>query len=59
LPDAIKGMSFYTPGDQGYETQAAERLTRWRAAQLKALGIEPKEGPQLTREQEEAIKHRR
>jgi putative ATPase len=59
LPDAIKGMSFYKPGDQGYEAQAAERLARWRAAQLKALGIEPKEGPQLTREQEEAMKRRR
>ncbi len=59
LPDAIKGMTFYKPGDQGYEVQAAERLARWRAAQLKALGIEPKEGPQLTREQEEAMKRRR
>ena len=53
-------MTFYKPGDQGYEVQAAERLARWRAAQLRALGIEPKEGPQLTREQEEAMKrHRR
>jgi len=59
LPDAIKGMSFYKPGDQGYEAQAAERLARWRAAQLKALGIEPKEGPVLTREQEEMMKRRR
>ncbi len=59
LPDAIKGMSFYKPGDQGYEAQAAERLAHWRAAQLKALGVEPKEGPQLTREQEEAMKRHR
>jgi len=59
LPDAIKGMSFYKPGDQGYEAQAAERLARWRAAQLKALGVAPKEGPQLTREQEEAMKRHR
>ena len=59
LPDAIKGMTFYKPGDQGYEAQAAERLARWRAAQLKALGVEPKEGPQLTREQEEAMKRHR
>jgi putative ATPase len=59
LPDAIKGMSFYRPGDQGHEARAAERLARWRAAQLKALGIEPKEGPQLTREQEEAMKRHR
>jgi len=56
LPDAIKGMSFYRPGDQGYEVRAAERLARWRAAQLRALGVEPKEGPVLTREQEEAMK---
>jgi len=59
LPDAIKGMTFYKPGDQGYEVQASERLARWRAAQLKALGVEPKEGPLLTREQEEAMKRRR
>ncbi len=59
LPDAIKGMTFFKPGDQGYEAQAAERLARWRAAQLKALGVEPKEGPQLTREQEEAMKRHR
>jgi putative ATPase len=59
LPDAIKGMSFYKSGDQGYEVQAAERLARWRAAQLKALGVEPKEGPRLTREQEEAMKRHR
>lgn len=59
LPDAIKGMSFYRPSDQGYEAQAAERLARWRAAQLKVLGIEPKEGPVLTREQEEVMKRGR
>jgi len=59
LPDAIKGMSFYKPSNQGYEAQVAERLARWRAAQLKALGIEPKEGPHLTREQEEMLKRRR
>jgi putative ATPase len=59
LPDAIKGMSFYKPGDQGYEVEAAERLARWRTAQLKVLGIEPKEGPVLTREQEDAMKRRR
>ena len=59
LPDAIKGMTFYKPGDQGYEAQAAERLARWRAAQLKALGVEPKEGPQLMQEQEEAMKRHR
>jgi putative ATPase len=59
LPDAIKGMTFYRPDNQGFEAQAAERLARWRAAQLKALGVEPKEGPQLTREQEEAMKRHR
>jgi len=59
LPDAIKGMSFYKPSDQGYEAQAAERLARWKAAQFKALGVEPKEGPRLTREQEEAMKRGR
>lgn len=57
LPDAIKGVRFYRPSDQGYEAQVIERLERWRRAQLEALGITPQEGPVLTREQEQALKH--
>ena len=33
-------MQFYDPSDQGYESDIEQRLTRWREAQRKALGIE-------------------
>ncbi len=59
LPEAIKGMRFYRPSDQGYEAQVAERLERWRQAQLEAMGITPQEGPSLTHEQEQAMKRGR
>ena len=29
LPDALKGRRYYTPSDQGYEPEVAERLRRW------------------------------
>ena len=29
LPERLKGRRFYSPGDQGYEREAAERLRRW------------------------------
>ena len=29
LPEGLKGRRYYTPGDQGYEREAAERLRRW------------------------------
>jgi len=29
LPDSLKGKHYYTPGDQGYEKQVAERLKAW------------------------------
>jgi len=29
LPDSMQGRSFYTPSDQGYEKQVAERLKKW------------------------------
>ena len=29
LPDRLKGRRYYTPGDQGYERQVADRLRRW------------------------------
>lgn len=40
LPTSLLGTYFYNPSDQGYETQAAERLAKWRAAQARALGID-------------------
>jgi len=51
LPEAIKGMRFYEPSDQGYETQVADRLARWRKAVEQALSIEPHEGPQVTEQE--------
>ena len=29
LPESLKGRRYYTPSDQGYEQQVAERLRRW------------------------------
>ena len=29
LPETLKGRRYYTPGDQGYELEVAERLWRW------------------------------
>ncbi|HEV8612433.1 MAG TPA: replication-associated recombination protein A, partial [Gemmatimonadales bacterium] len=29
LPDELRGISFYTPGDMGYEKRVAERLAWW------------------------------
>ena len=29
LPESLKGRRYYEPGDQGYETEAAERLRKW------------------------------
>jgi putative ATPase len=40
LPTELLGTYFYKPSDQGYEAQVNETLTRWRAAQAKALGVE-------------------
>jgi putative ATPase len=38
LPSGLLGTHFYEPSDQGYESQIAERLSRWRTAQARALG---------------------
>ncbi len=48
LPREIAGMSFYTPSGVGYEQAVEERLTRWREAQRKALGVKGREGPTLS-----------
>jgi putative ATPase len=39
LPKEVLGTYFYTPSNQGYEVDIADRLERWRLAQRKALGI--------------------
>ena len=30
LPDGLEQREFYKPSDQGFETQIAERLKKWR-----------------------------
>ena len=51
LPEAIKGMRFYDPSDQGYEAQVNDRLERWRKAVEAALAIEPQAGPEVTEQE--------
>jgi putative ATPase len=45
LPQEILGTYFYQPSSQGYEEKVDERLTLWREAQRKALGITKTELP--------------
>ena len=33
LPDRLRGRRYYTPTDQGYEPEVAERLRKWWAGQ--------------------------
>ena len=40
LPKRLLGTYFYTPTEEGYESQVGSRLEMWREAQKKALGIE-------------------
>lgn len=39
LPKRLLGTYFYTPSQEGYESQVNARLEMWREAQRKALGI--------------------
>jgi len=48
LPDEIRGMRFYRPGTAGYEAKVTQRLGRWRRAVEEALGVDPREGPEVT-----------
>ncbi len=59
LPREIAGMSFYAPSREGYEAGVSDRLERWREAQRKALGLQGREGPQLTQEQIDRMKRER
>jgi putative ATPase len=59
LPREIAGMTFYAPTTEGYEAEVAARLERWREAQRKALGVDGREGPQLSQEQIERMKRER
>ncbi|MBE7535217.1 MAG: AAA family ATPase [Anaerolineales bacterium] len=52
LPKRLLGTYFYSPSQEGYETQIATRLEAWRDAQRKALGITKAENiPALSEEQ--------
>ena len=59
LPRNIAGMAFYAPSAVGYEQLVGERLERWRAAQRAALGVEGREGPQLSQVDIERMKRER
>jgi putative ATPase len=39
LPKRLLGTYFYSPSQEGYESQVTARLEMWREAQRKALGI--------------------
>ena len=59
LPDELLGTYFYQPSPQGYETEVRYRLTQWREAQQKALGISSTEEiPELTEQEIQSIKTR-
>ncbi len=52
-------MTFYTPSGEGYEQAVQDRLSRWREAQRKALGVTGREGPQLSQAEIERMKRER
>src|SRR4030095_10190690 len=39
LPKRLMGTYFYSPSQEGYESQVTARLEMWREAQRKTLGI--------------------
>jgi putative ATPase len=52
LPKRLLGTYFYSPSQEGYESQVKTRLEMWREAQRKALGItEVKHIPDMSEEQ--------
>ena len=57
LPRELLGTYLYQPSSQGYETEVATRLERWRVTQRKALGITETETlPELSEETIKEIK---
>jgi putative ATPase len=59
LPKRLLGTYFYTPSEEGYESQVIARLELWREAQRKALGIERREDvPAMTEEQVQEMKRK-
>ncbi|MFH1524406.1 MAG: AAA family ATPase [Chloroflexota bacterium] len=59
LPKELLGTYFYNPSSVGHEVEVADRLTRWREAQRKALGITRREEiPDLTQEKIDEMKRK-
>jgi replication-associated recombination protein RarA len=59
LPKEQLGKYFYSPSTEGYELVVKDRLTQWRDAQRRALGIsKTEELPELSREIIEKIKQK-
>jgi putative ATPase len=59
LPKRLLGTYFYTPSEEGYESQVKSRLEMWREAQRKALGItEVRNIPDMSEEQIQEMKRK-
>ena len=59
LPKRLLGTYFYSPSQEGYESQVNARLEMWREAQRKALNIERAEHiPNMTEEQIQEMKRK-
>src|SRR5512147_3136440 len=59
LPKRLLGTYFYTPSQEGYESQVTARLEMWREAQRKALGITKVENiPAMSEEQIQEMKRK-
>ena len=59
LPKRLLGTYFYSPSQEGYESQVTARLEMWREAQRKALGITKVENiPAMTEEQIQEMKRK-
>jgi putative ATPase len=59
LPKRLLGTYFYSPSEEGYESQVTTRLTLWREAQRNALGITKVENiPDMSEEQIQDMKRK-
>lgn len=59
LPKNHLGKFFYSPSQEGYELLVAQRLEKWREAQMKALGIKKSETlPDLSKDLIDKIKQK-
>ncbi len=59
LPKRLLGTYFYSPSEEGYESQVKSRLEMWREAQRKALGItEVTNLPEMSEEQIQEMKRK-